>query len=57
MIKWTDMIDPIYTLVNLVEIDPNEVKVVGISIMDTHMSVWYEDAKGIPRHKTVRYEL
>lgn len=51
------MVDPVYTLAKLAGVDPDELKVTGIIIMDNHMSIWYQDEKGIARHKTVGYSL
>ena len=57
MIRWIDMVDPVYTLAKLAGVDPDELRITGIIVMDNHMSIWYQDEKGIARHKTVGYSL
>lgn len=51
------MVDPVYTLALLADVDPDQNNIVGITIRDNFMSVIYHDEKGIARHKTLRYEL
>lgn len=56
-IRWIDMIDPIYTLAKLAGVDPDEVTITGISILDSYMMIWYNDEKNVPRHRTIKYDL
>jgi hypothetical protein len=42
-IRWIDMIDPVYTLVRLVGLDPEEIEIDSISIMDHRLIVRYMD--------------
>lgn len=56
-IRWIDMIDPIYTLARLVDIDPTELKITGIWVMDNFLTIYYNDEKNTPRFKTARYDL
>ena len=51
------MIDPIYTLAKLAGVDPDEVTITGISILDSYMMIWYNDEKNVPRHRTIKYDL
>ena len=41
MIRWIDMIDPVYTLVRLAGLDPDETEIHSISILDQHLIVRY----------------
>lgn len=56
LIRWIDMIDPVYTLATLAEI-PNNSKIDGIAIQNMHLIVWYTDEHGASRHISKRYEL
>jgi hypothetical protein len=40
-IRWIDMIDPVYTLVRLVGLDPEKIEIDSISIMDHRLIVRY----------------
>jgi hypothetical protein len=56
-IRWIDMVDPIYTLARLTDIDPDIVNIYGISVMDNSLIVWYYDENNVARHITKRYDL
>lgn len=51
------MVDPVYTLVRLTGLDPENTQILGISIMDNYLVVWYLDEKGTSRHMSVQYEI
>lgn len=57
LIKWIDMIDPIYTLCALAGVDTDANNITGISINDNHIIVWYIDNLGTSRHKTKQYDI
>ena len=40
-VRWIDMVDPVYTLVRLVGLDPDATDLHSISIMDQHLIVRY----------------
>lgn len=54
-INWIDMVNPIHSLAKLVDINPEEVTVTGLAILDSFMTVYYDDSKKTPRFKTIRY--
>lgn len=56
-IRWIDMVDPIYTLCALAEVDTDVNNITGISITDNHMIIWYTDVNGAPRHTSRVYRL
>lgn len=49
------MIDSVTSLARLVDINPDEVKVTGLAILDSFMTVYYNDEKNSPRFKTIKY--
>lgn len=57
MIRWTDMIDPVYTLVSLAGLDPDTTKIDGIAIQNKRLIVWYTDEQGASRHVSKEYDL
>ena len=56
-VRWIDMIDPVYTLCNLVGVDPDTNDITGISIYGQNLIVWYIDPDGVRKTKSRRYEL
>lgn len=57
MIRWIDMVDPVYTLCNLAGVDPDENEITGIAIHSHNLIVWYIDANGVRRHVSKRYDI
>ena len=55
-VRWVDMVDPVYTLARLVDIDPDEVKIAGIAIMMNRLIVYYEE-NGNQRYVSKPYDL
>lgn len=55
-VRWIDMIDPVYTLVRLVGLDPESVDLEGISIMDNRLIIRYVD-NGAHRFVSIPYEV
>lgn len=51
------MIDPVYTLVRLVDLDPDINKIDGVAVQNMNLIVWYTDEGGTSRHISKRYEL
>lgn len=57
MIRWIDMIDPVYTLALLAGVDPDKDDLTGINIGNRSLTIYWKDPSGIRRHKTVPYIL
>jgi len=57
MIRWIDMIDPVYTLALLAGVDPDENDIISIFIADKALVVRYRDPQGAYRHVTKPYNL
>ena len=55
-IRWIDMVDPVYTLARLVDIDPDEVQITGISIMMNRLIIYYEE-NGNKKYVSKPYDL
>lgn len=46
MIRWFDMIDPVYTLAALAGVDVEFYDITGIVIQDSRLIVYYRDENG-----------
>jgi uncharacterized protein YccT (UPF0319 family) len=57
VIRWIDMVDPVYTLCQLVGVDPDENDIRSINIANDRLTIWYNDADGIRRSKYENYNL
>jgi coenzyme F420-reducing hydrogenase delta subunit len=55
-IRWTDMVDSVYTLVRLVGLDPEKIDIDSISIMDHRLIVRYIE-NGSQKFVSLPYEL
>ena len=55
MIRWIDMIDPVYTLALLAGVDPDNNDLTGINIGNSSLTVYWKDSSQVRRHKTVSY--
>jgi hypothetical protein len=55
-IRWTDMIDSVYTLARLVGLDPENIDIDSISIMDHRLIVRYIES-GNQKFVSLPYEL
>lgn len=55
-IRWIDMIDPVYTLIRLAGLDPEDIDLEGVSILDNRLIIRYTD-NGISRFVSVPYSL
>jgi hypothetical protein len=56
-VRWIDMIDPIYTLCALAEVDTDVNNITGISIVHNRIIIWYIDSVGTARHISKGYSL
>ena len=56
-VRWIDMVDPIYTLCALAEVDTDVNNITGISIVHNRMIIWYIDSFGAVRHISKGYSL
>lgn len=57
MIRWIDMIDPVYTLASLAGVDPEENDITGIIIQDHRLIVYYKDKNGINHFISKEFDL
>jgi hypothetical protein len=57
MIRWIDMIDPVYTLALLAGVDPEVNDITSISIQDRRLIVRYTDPDGKHDFSSVEYDL
>lgn len=46
MIRWYDMIDPVYTLAALAGVDVETCDITGILIQDKRLIIYYNDENG-----------
>ena len=57
MIRWTDMVDPVYSLSVLAGIDPETNTITGINIQHNHLIVYYTNSNGSNMFVSKEYEL
>jgi hypothetical protein len=57
MIRWTDMVDPVYSLSVLAGIDPETNTITGINIQQNHLIVYYTNSNGSNMFVSKEYEL
>lgn len=57
MIKWIDMVDPVYTLARLAGIDPDENQITGINITQHRLIIYYNTKDGASEYVSKPYEL
>lgn len=57
MIKWIDMIDPVYTLVRMCDLDPESITITSIFIGEHMLIIRYLDENGVLRHVSQKYDL
>lgn len=57
MIRWTDMVDPVYTLARLADVDPDAVEIVGITILQHRLIIYYKTINGVNGHVSKEFSL
>ena len=57
MIRWMDMIYPVYSLSLLAGIDPETNTITGINIQQNHLIVYYTNSNGSKMFTSKEYEL
>ena len=57
MIRWIDMVDPVYTLARLADVDPDENQITGINILEHRLIIYYKTKDGASEYVSKPYEL
>lgn len=57
MIRWFDMIDPVYTLAALAGVDVENCDITGIVIQDKRLIVYYKDENGRSHFVSKAFDL
>jgi hypothetical protein len=56
-VRWTDMVDPVYTLALLAGIDPEHNSITGINIQNNRLIVYYNEPNGNSNFISKEYRI